>query len=95
MKDGIERIRAEIAATDRELVRLLARRQRQVGELSLWKLHAGLPVRDPDREAALAELYRRWAAEEGLDPAFLQGLFEAVHAESRSLQRGSRSSRGA
>ena len=95
MKDEIERLRAEIAATDREIARLLGRRQRLVGELSLWKLHAGLPVRDPAREARLGELYREWAGAEGLDPAFLQRLFSAVHAESRSLQRDSRSPRGA
>jgi prephenate dehydrogenase len=72
---------------DRELLRLLARRSQLSRRAGRVKARAGEPIRDANREVALLGDRRRWAAEEGLDPAAVHDLFEAVLKLSREVQR--------
>jgi prephenate dehydrogenase len=73
--------------TDRELVRLLAQREQLVRRAGRAKARAGQPVRDLRRELELRVERRRWAAEEGLDPAAIDEVFQGILRFSRSVQQ--------
>jgi chorismate mutase len=51
--DPLEESRAQITATDRELLAALNRRVEIVRRLHDYKLREGIPLRDPGREDAL------------------------------------------
>ena len=51
--DPLEDSRAQITATDRELLAALNRRVEIVRRLHDYKLREGIPLRDPGREEAL------------------------------------------
>ena len=53
--DDLAKEREEIDGIDREMARLFAARMRAVGKVAACKLQQGLPVRDPEREAAVLE----------------------------------------
>lgn len=81
--------RALIDDLDRELVALLARRARLSLRAAREKARLGQPVRDPVREAEMAEARRRWAEARGLEPGGVARVFEAILEWSRSIQIGS------
>lgn len=88
---GISRVRRHIDQIDRQIVRLLARRQELSLEIGRVKQARGLPVHIPDREGELLEVVRDEAAHLGIDVDHVEALFEAVLAESRRLQHEMRS----
>ena len=51
--DPVDESRAQITATDRELLAALNRRVEMVRRLHDYKLREGIPLRDPGREEAL------------------------------------------
>jgi chorismate mutase len=51
--DPVEESRAQITATDRELLAALNRRVEIVRRLHDYKVREGIPLRDPGREEAL------------------------------------------
>lgn len=83
---GISRVRRHIDQIDRQIVRLLARRQTLTQEIGRVKHQRGLPVHIPGREAELLDIIRAEALHLGLDLAHVESLFELVLAESRRLQ---------
>lgn len=83
---GVNRMRANIDLIDREIVRLLARRQELSLQIGREKARRGLPVRAPERERELLEVIREEAAAEGIDPDHAARLFELVLEESRRVQ---------
>jgi 3-deoxy-7-phosphoheptulonate synthase len=88
---GISRVRRHIDQIDRQIVRLLARRQDLSLEIGRVKQARGLPVHIPDREGELLEIVCEEATHLGLDVNHVQALFEGVLAESRRLQHEMRS----
>lgn len=92
---GISRVRRHIDQIDRQIVRLLARRQTLTQEIGRVKHDRGLPVHIPGREAELLDLIRDEAAHLGVDTAHVEALFELVLAESRRLQHEMRAARTA
>lgn len=88
---GISRVRRHIDQIDRQIVRLLARRQALSLEIGEVKRSRGLPVHIPDRESELLEVVRDEAAHLGVDMAHVEALFDLVLAESRRLQHEMRS----
>ena len=83
---GISRVRRHIDQIDRQIVRLLARRQALSLEIGRVKQARGLPVHIPDRESELLDLIKEEATHLGVDNAHVEALFELVLAESRRLQ---------
>ncbi|HJR92530.1 MAG TPA: 3-deoxy-7-phosphoheptulonate synthase [Acidimicrobiia bacterium] len=83
---GISRVRRHIDQIDRQIVRLLARRQHLSQEIGRVKQARGLPVHIPGREHELLDVIREEAAHLGVDVAHAESLFEMVLAESRRLQ---------
>lgn len=83
---GISRVRRHIDQIDRQIVRLLARRQALSLEIGRVKHTRGLPVHIPGREAELLEIVKDEASHLGIDIEHVSTLFELVLAESRRLQ---------
>jgi len=83
---GVNRMRAHIDMVDREIVRLLGRRQELALEIGRMKAARGLPVHDPVRERELLDIIREEAELHGIHPDHAEALFAAVLAESRRLQ---------
>lgn len=74
-------IRADIDATDAQLVALLAQRADLVAEAWRWKAAQKLPVCDRDREAAMARRMTELSRHHGLDPSKIAAIFRAVVGE--------------
>lgn len=85
---ALRRLRAEIEAVDAALVDLLARRVRVAGETGRAKRAAGLPVLDPEREAAVVRRGVAQARERGLDPEAVRAVFWRVVGMCREAQEG-------
>ncbi len=83
---GVNRMRAHIDLVDREIVRLLARRQELSLEIGRVKAERGLPIFAPERERELMDVIRREAELCGIRPDHVEALFHLVLAESRSVQ---------
>ena len=84
---GIPSLRDEIDRIDRELVKLLARRQHSSIEIAKIKAQRGLPMRSPDREAELIEEARQDALALDIDPNYIAELMTLVLNHSREGQR--------
>lgn len=88
---GIHRMRTDIDQIDRQIVRLLGRRQEMSLSIGRVKQERGMPVQIPDREEELLDIIRKEAIHHGLDPEHAGDLFERVLEESRRLQHEMRS----
>lgn len=84
---GINRLRNRIDLIDREIVRLLARRQQLAVEIGKVKAERDMPVQIPSREQELLDIIREEAIHQGVDPDHAAELFEIVLEESRRMQR--------
>ena len=91
----VARLRESIEDLDAKMLRLLAERFRLVAELARWKRGFGLPIEDAEREAYLHALHERLAREQGLDPEFVQRLFETILGRSKERQRDAQRSKRA
>lgn len=72
--ESLAEVREAIDTLDRELLALLGRRAGYVHAAARFKTDAA-SVRAPDRQRAMLEQRRAWAAEEGLDPEVVAQLF--------------------
>lgn len=88
---GVNRMRSHIDLVDREIVRLLAKRQEMSLEIGRVKAARGLPIFAPDRERELLDIIRKEAEIVGIRPDHVEALFHLVLAESRSIQELMRS----
>ncbi len=87
---GVNRMRIDVDQTDRELVRLLARRRDIALAIGRMKAQRGLPVHAPGREAELLAEVRQEASIYGLDEDYVQRLFEEILEQSRLMQQRER-----
>ncbi|WP_394822428.1 prephenate dehydrogenase/arogenate dehydrogenase family protein [Pendulispora albinea] len=83
----LQEARTHIDALDRELTALLARRAELSARAGRAKRALGHGVLDANREAEVMAQRRRWAEEQGLDPAAVDDVFQAILRLSRSVQR--------
>lgn len=83
---GVNRMRSHIDLVDREIVRLLARRQEMSLEIGRVKATRGLPIRAPEREEELLQIICEEAELQGIRSGHARSIFEMVLAESRSIQ---------
>lgn len=84
----IEDVRGAIDDLDREVLRLLGRRARYVAAAARFKTDRN-SVRAPERQKAMLARRREWAEKEGLDPDFVEGLYERIvsHFIAREMER--------
>jgi chorismate mutase len=82
--DPLAALRAEIDAVNLALRDLLQQRARLVARIARTKRARGLPIADPEREAAMLEALLD-APGAGFDRETLAGLLRAVLAASRAL----------
>lgn len=78
MSDELERYRAGVDALDAELLDVLARRAQLVDEVWAWKRSHGVPLRDPEREAAMRARLLAEGERLGLSREALARVLEAV-----------------
>lgn len=82
----LERLREEILACDRELVRVLARRKELVREVGVLKARLGRQVTDPGREAEVARRAATLARSSGVDEELVRNLIWQIMAAARKQQ---------
>lgn len=90
--NSITSARKRIDALDQELIELLAQRMDLSRFIGTIKEHSGKKVFDSKREADLAKLHRQFAENYGLDPVFVDLLFERIFSHSRTVQSNKKTS---
>lgn len=83
---GINRMRNRIDLIDRDIVKMLARRQDLAMEIGKVKAQRDMPVHVPERESELLAIIREEAAFQGISEELVDRLFQDVLAESRRAQ---------
>ena len=83
----LEAIRAEITRTDKEIIRLIARRQDLAARIAKIKIHEGRPVHDEQRTSEVLNAIFEQAVEAKIDPVAVQKIFEQLIAMSEKRQR--------
>ena len=85
---SIEDVREAIDGLDRKILDLLGLRARYVAAAARFKTN-GDSVRAPERQKAMLARRRDWAAEEGLDPDFVEELYGRIvsHFVGREMDR--------
>jgi prephenate dehydrogenase len=84
----LKQAREHIDAVDREIVRLLARREGLSQRAARAKAMIGAPVLDATREAEVMGARKAWAAELKMDADAVADVFRAIMTMSRRAQRG-------
>ncbi|MCG8567413.1 MAG: bifunctional chorismate mutase/prephenate dehydrogenase [Desulfobacterales bacterium] len=84
--EEIQPLRDEIDRIDGEIVRLLARRQAQVDQVTALKKAHHQPVFHPAREEDLLSRLREQARRAGLAPDFMEDLYRRILKQSRQSQ---------
>jgi len=74
----LEEIRQKIDQIDETIVKSLGERQRIVKKVLSDKLSSATEVRDPEREEKLIEKLKQIAADEGVDPYFLEQMYREI-----------------
>ena len=86
----LDELRSELSAVDRQLVELIAERQRLVGEIGRSKQSTGTGTRDYAREKDVLEMGRSQAEELGLDPDLAENVLRELIASSLESQERDR-----
>ncbi len=93
--ERLEALRGEIAERDRQLLELLAARRKLVKEVARAKAEAHLPVRAPAVEVTGLMRLLEEADRLGLDPEYVQRLFQTIVEDSVLLQQATLTRLGA
>lgn len=75
---NIAEVRNEIDNIDREIVALLSRRFGYVREVVKYKEKTDAGIEASDRRAAVIDSRRKWAAEAGIDPDVVGGIYTSL-----------------
>ncbi|MCY3547802.1 MAG: chorismate mutase [Gemmatimonadetes bacterium] len=84
--DEMARLRDAILQCDRQLIEVLARRRDLVTRIGNLKKRTGLPVTDPQREAAVVRRAAALARKSGVDEELVRDLIWKVIASARTRQ---------
>ncbi|MDX1499690.1 MAG: bifunctional chorismate mutase/prephenate dehydrogenase [Woeseiaceae bacterium] len=87
---SLEKLRSQLSAIDREIVKLVGERQRIVSEIGRDKQSRGAGTRDYEREKDVLEMARSNAAEAGVDPALAEELLKTLIRSSLASQERER-----
>jgi len=80
------RLRDAVLQCDRQLIEVLARRRDLVTRIGGLKKRQGLPVTDPQREAAVVRRAAALARDSGVDEELVRDLIWKVIASARTRQ---------
>ena len=80
-------LRSEISALDRQLIKLIARRQKISDRIGRAKANAGMPVRNIKLEKILYSGFKQQAMRHGLPPDLIQGIYKNIISDSIRRQR--------
>jgi 4-amino-4-deoxychorismate mutase len=80
--NDLERLRAQLDALDQVLLGALRDRIRCCISIAEVKRASGVPMMQPERIALVQQRAERYAAEHGIDPAFLRRLYELIIDET-------------
>ena len=85
---SLEDLRKNLSAIDRQLVEMIAERQRIVGDIGRTKQTSGTGTRDYAREKDVLDMGRRQAEDLGVDPDLVEKLLEMlIHTSLESQER--------
>lgn len=85
---SLEDLRNELTAVDRQLVDLIAERQRIIGEIGRDKQATGIGTRDYAREKDVLDMGRARAEELGIDPDLAESILRSlIHSSLASQER--------
>lgn len=85
---NLDELRDELSSVDRQLIELVAERQRIVGEIGRNKLHTGRATRDYEREKDVLDMARVYAESLAIDPNLAENIVrELIHASLTSQER--------
>ena len=87
---SLDELRTNLSAIDRQLVALIAERQRVVADIGKSKLTTGTGTRDYAREKDVLDMGRKQAAEMGVDPDLVESLLEMLIRTSLESQERDR-----
>lgn len=90
----LEDLRRRLTAVDRELIALIADRQRIVAEIGAHKIDHAVPTRDYEREREVLKAAREQAGTLGLDAELVEGIMLALIEASLTSQERSRVAAG-
>jgi len=83
---GLQELRSEIEAIDRELIRLIAERVAMARQVGTVKRKAGMPALDPAREAAVVRHAGHLARQAGVSDEDVRYIFWHLIGLSRRAQ---------
>ncbi len=87
---SLEELRSQLSAIDRQLVELIAERQKIVGEIGRSKRSTGTGTRDYAREKDVLDMGRAQAEEMGVDPDLVEGMLQLLIRTSLASQERDR-----
>ena len=86
----LEELRDQLSAIDRQILEMVAERQRLAGEIGAWKRASGRPTRDFAREKQVLDKARTSAAGLGLPAGLAEALFSLLIRFSLANQEQAR-----
>lgn len=87
---NLEELRDELSKIDRQLVDLIAERQRIVGDIGKFKQGSGAGTRDYAREKDVLDMARSQAERLGIDPDLAEGVLRQLIRSSLASQERDR-----
>jgi len=87
---SLDELRKDLSAVDRQLVEMIAERQRIVADIGKSKQSSGTGTRDYAREKDVLDMGRKQAAEMGVDPNLVENLLEMLIRTSLESQERDR-----
>ena len=89
----LEKLREAIRKTDREIMSLMKRRLELAKQVGEYKIHNNEDIRNLEVEERVAESYRDFASENGMDPEYADAICRILMRESVEIQEAMRHSR--
>ena len=85
--DDLQQIRQKITEIDQQMAGLFEARMKACEAVAAYKKERGLPIRDPDREAAMAERYRSFIGDETIESYYIPFLKNTIDLSCRYQSR--------
>lgn len=86
MVNQIQNLRTKLDTVDQALIKVLKKRQAIVKQIGHVKKDLNLPPLDPKRWQQVLTTRRQWGSEMGLDPIFIEHIFETIHNYSLQIE---------
>jgi chorismate mutase len=83
---SLDKVREDINKVDREIIRLISKRQNYAGKIARIKISTGAPIHDEHRTAEVLESAFEQAVEYKIDPVAVQKIFEILITMSEDRQ---------